>query len=216
MRTLPRMPVDPRPSVAPTTGAPPAHDEAASHPAPTHSTATGSPTTQTPVVTPPVAPVVAPRPAPDAAPRSPAADVAAETGTRSRGVRYEARQVQRLITRVDPWSVLKISLLFALSAWLILVVAGVVLWRVAVATGTIGKFENFLAQILAEESFIIDGSQILRASLIAGLVLAITGVVFAVVFSVLFNLISGLTGGLRLTMVELETTRRAGREPSSR
>jgi len=132
----------------------------------------------------------------------------------SRGVRYEARQVQRLVTRIDPWSVLKISVLFALSAWLILVVAGVVLWRVAVATGTIGKFENFLAQILAEESFIIDGSQILRASLIAGLVLVITGVVFAVVFSVLFNLISGLTGGVRLTVVELETTRRASRSSS--
>lgn len=122
-------------------------------------------------------------------------------------VRYEARQVQRLVTRVEPWSVLKVSIFLALSLWLIIVIAGVVLWRVAITTGTIGKFENFLAQILAEESFIIDGGQILRGSLLAGLVLVVTGVVFAVVFSVLFNLISGLTGGVRFTVIELETAR---------
>jgi hypothetical protein len=136
----------------------------------------------------PVAPVVgrgrdqgeAPAPPPPAPPR-------AEADGREGRVRYEARQVQRLVTRVDPWSVLKVSIFLALSV--------------------------FLAQILAEESFIIDGGQILRGSLIAGLVLVITGVVFAVVFSVLFNLISGLTGGVRLTVIELETARRrpAGR-----
>src|SRR5690349_10216861 len=54
-------------------------------------------------------------------------------------VRYEARQVQRLVTRVEPWSVLKVSIFLALSLWLIIVIAGVVLWRVAITTGTIGK-----------------------------------------------------------------------------
>jgi hypothetical protein len=123
--------------------------------------------------------------------------------------RIEARQVQRILTRIDPWSVLKVALFLSLSLWLILVVAGIVLWRVAVATGTIGKFENFVAQLLAEESFVIDGMQILRGSVIAGLVLVVTGALFAVTFSVLFNLISGLTGGIRATVIELETARRA-------
>jgi hypothetical protein len=164
-----------------------------------------------PLVAPPVTPIVAPRTLPDP-PQAVPVDAEPERRPpmepRDGRVRYEARQVQRLVTRVDPWSVLKLSIFLALSAWVILVVAGVVLWRVAITTGTIGKFENFTAQLLAEESFIIDGAQVLRASLIAGLVLVLTGVVFAVVFSVLFNLIAGLTGGLRLTVIELETTRR--------
>ncbi len=102
---------------------------------------------------------------------------------------------------------LKLSVLFALCVWLILVVAGVLLWRVAVSTGTIGNFENFLADNLAEDSFTIDGGQVFRGSVIIGLVLLVTGAVFAVVTSILFNLIAGLVGGLRFTMVELETAR---------
>jgi hypothetical protein len=124
-------------------------------------------------------------------------------------VRYEARQVQRVVTRVDPWSVLKVAMLFAMSVWLILVVAGVILWRVAVSTDTIGKFENFMAEILVEPGWVVDGMQIFRASAVGALVLVVTGTVFAVVFSVLFNLIAGLTGGLRFSVIELETARRA-------
>jgi hypothetical protein len=121
--------------------------------------------------------------------------------------RIKARQVQRVVTRVDPWSMLKVSLLFAFSAWLIVVVAGVLLWRVAVTTGTIGNFEDFLAEALAEDSFTIDGGGVFRGSLIVGLVLFVTGAAFAVVSSVLFNLIAGVVGGVRCTVVELETAR---------
>lgn len=126
---------------------------------------------------------------------------------RGRRRRVKARQVQRVVTRIDPWSMLKVSLVFALSIWLIVVVAGVILWRVAVSTGTIGNVESFIAEMLAEESFTIDGQQIFQGSIIAGLVFFVTGAVFAVVTSVLFNLISTVVGGIRCTVVELETAR---------
>ncbi len=178
----------------------------------------GPPTAQisAPVVGPVAEPSAPAAPVPTVAPViDPRASVESEpvASVRAGGARtrIEARQVQRILTRIDPWSVLKVSLLLAFSLWLILVVAGVVLWRVAVATGTIGKFENFVAQLLAEDSFVIDGAQILRGSVIAGLVLVVTGAFLAVTFSVLFNLISGLTGGVRATVIELETARRADR-----
>jgi hypothetical protein len=144
-----------------------------------------------------------------AAAASPAITPAAVSPTR-RPRRIKARQVQRVVTHIDPWSMLKVSLLFALSLWLIVVVAGVLLWRVAVSTGTIGNVENFLAQILAEDTFTINGGQIFQGSLVAGLVFFVTGAVFAVVTSVLFNLIAGVVGGVRFTQVELETARPAG------
>jgi fructose-specific phosphotransferase system IIC component len=102
---------------------------------------------------------------------------------------------------------LKVSLLFALSLWLIVVVAGVLLWRVAVSTGTIGNFESFLATSLGEDSFTINGAQIFQGSLVVGLVFFATGAIFAVVTSVLFNLIAGVVGGIRTTVIELETAR---------
>ena len=153
-------------------------------------------------------PTDAPTAAPAATPTDAPTSTEPSSGRRSK--RIKARQVQRVVTHVDPWSMLKVSLLFALSLWLIVVVAGVLLWRVAVSTGTIGNVENFLAQILAEDTFTINGGQVFQGSLVAGLVFFVTGAVFAVVTSVLFNLIAGVVGGVRFTMVELETARPAG------
>jgi hypothetical protein len=172
--------------------------------------------TETTIVAPVVGPVrragVATASVPDSPPLAPTSQAAAPQAAApgSRRKRIKARQVQRVITRVDPWSMLKVSMFFALSLWLIVVVAGVLLWRVAVSTGTIGNFENFLAQTLGEDSFTIDGAQIFQGSVVVGLVFFVTGAVFAVVTSVLFNLISGVVGGVRFTMVELETARPAG------
>jgi len=167
-----------------------------------------------PVVTPDRRDGAASSPIPASPPTTPPAPTlaAAAPSSRRRPKRIKARQVQRVITRVDPWSMLRVSLLFALSLWLIVVVAGVLLWRVAVSTGTIGNFENFLAQTLGEQSFTINGGQIFQGSIVVGLVFFVTGAVFAVVTSVLFNLIAGVVGGVRFTMVELETARPAGSE----
>ena len=159
-----------------------------------------------------------PAPATDALPNTPpagpptaatATSEAPVASSRRRGKRIKARQVQRVITRIDPWSTLKVSLLFALSMWLIVVVAGVLLWRVAVATDTIGNFESVLAETLREDTFTNNGRQVFHGSLVVGLVFFVTGAVFAVVTSVLFNLIAGVVGGVRTTVVELETARPA-------
>lgn len=124
---------------------------------------------------------------------------------RGQGKAVKARQVQRVVTRIDPWSMLRVSLSFAFCLWLIIVVAGVLLWQGAVVTGSIGKVEDFLAQLLAESSFTIDGLKVFEGATVAGLVLFVGGALFAVVTSVLFNLIAGVLGGLRFTVVELET-----------
>lgn len=116
----------------------------------------------------------------------------------------EVRKVERVVTRVDAGSMLKFSVFYAFSLWLILVIAGVILWLVASVTGTTGKIEDFLAEILAERSFSIDGVSFLFGSAVLGLTLLVTAAVFSAVTSMLFNVISGVTGGLRLTILELD------------
>lgn len=117
----------------------------------------------------------------------------------------KARQVQRVVTRIDPWAMLRVALSFSLCVWLIVVVAGIVIWQAAVVTGSIGNIEDFLAQLLAESSFTIDGFRVLQGSVIAGFVIFVSGALFAAITTVLFNLIAQVFGGLRLTVVEMET-----------
>lgn len=149
------------------------------------------------------------------APPTPGAPPPPRTGAakaQSRALR--ARQVERVVTRIDPWSMLRVSLSFALCLWLIIDVAAVLLWQGAVATGSLGKVENFLAQLLAESSFTIDGIKVFEGAAVAGIALFVAGAMFAVITSVLFNLIAGVFGGLRFTVVELETAQVA-RNPRS-
>ncbi len=118
-----------------------------------------------------------------------------------------ARKVQRLIRHVEPWSVLKISLIFYFCLWLIFTIAGVMLWSLAVGSGMVDNVEEFIKELFALDTFEFDADKLFRASAIAGLLFVVAGTGFTVLMAVLFNLISDLTGGIRISVVELETAR---------
>lgn len=108
---------------------------------------------------------------------------------------------------IEPWSVLKMSLIFYFCLWVILLIAGVILWRFAVTAGTVLNVENFIKELFALETFTFNPDQIFRVSALGGLVMVVAGSGFTVLMAVLFNLISDLIGGVRMTVVEEETAR---------
>lgn len=122
--------------------------------------------------------------------------------------RLQARKVRRILRHVSPWSVFKFSLLFYLCVWLIVLIAGVILWRVGQEAGAIANLETFYAKATGEITFELDGRSVFRAAASAGVILVIAGTAFTVMLSILFNLITDLTGGVRLTVVELGDARR--------
>jgi hypothetical protein len=158
-------------------------------------TPVGSNTEQLPVVPPTVPPIET------VIPMSPAA--------RRAGVRQRprVRRVVRVVRRVDAWSVFKVAAIFWLTTYLVLLVAGVLLWSVVNSTGTLDNLENFIAKTFALDSFAFNGGEIFRASWLLGLVLVIAGTAATVTMAVFFNLISDLTGGVRVTVLEEEIRR---------
>ena len=146
-------------------------------------------------------------PVDDAAP--PAHDVPHRLSKRERRQlgRLRARRVRRVVRHVDPWSVLRLSLLFYLCLFVVVMVAGTLLYNLAGAAGTITSIESFIKDIGAFKTFSFKGATIFRASFLAGLILVIAGSAFNVLLTVLFNLISDLVGGVRITVIEEETAR---------
>jgi hypothetical protein len=131
--------------------------------------------------------------------------------------RLRARKVRRVVRHIDPWSVLRLSLLFYFCLFVIVMVAGTLLYNLAGAAGTISSIESFIKDIGAFKTFSFKGSVIFRASLLAGLILVIAGSALNVLLTVLFNLISDLVGGIRISVIEEETARPIGSEaPKSR
>jgi hypothetical protein len=119
--------------------------------------------------------------------------------------RVRLRQVNRIVRRVDTWSVFKLAVLFFLTLYLVLLFAGVLLWAAFVSTGTLDKVENFVRKTFALDTFQFDGWQIFQGSLVLGAVMVVAGCALVVAMSVFFNIFSELTGGVRVTVLEEET-----------
>lgn len=136
--------------------------------------------------------------------------------TGAAGAPLRARQVQRIVRYVGPWSMLKVSFLFYTCLWLIVLVAGVILWTGATSTGVVDNVESFIEELFGLERFAFEGGEMFRGVLFGGFALVLVGTAFNVLLAVLFNLISDLTGGVRLTIVEVERASgdRAGRPGS--
>lgn len=126
---------------------------------------------------------------------------------RVRGRRPRVRKVTRTVRHLDPWSVFKVALVFALCLYGVLLTSGVLLWNVATATGTVTNVERWFTQF-GWETFELDGGEIFRNAWVAGLfgAVALTGA--AVLVATLFNLVSDMVGGVRLTVLEEEVVER--------
>ena len=117
------------------------------------------------------------------------------------------RRVRRVVRRVDAWTVFKVSALFYASLLVVWLVAGVVLWLAATVTGVMDNIDTFIAKLFALQSFHFSVTQVLRGSVLGGVVLVALGTGVNVVAAVLYNLIADVVGGVEITVLEEEPTR---------
>ena len=116
--------------------------------------------------------------------------------------RARVKRTRRTIRHVDPWSVLKVSVLLYACLYGATVLAGYLLWTAAVQSGVITNIESFIAEVGSYEVWEINGDEIFRRATVIGAVLFVAGVAFNVLLTIIFNLISDLVGGVRVTLLE--------------
>jgi hypothetical protein len=113
------------------------------------------------------------------------------------------RRVTRVVRDIDPWSVFKIGLIFHFVVYLIMLVALVLLWSVASATGTIDNIQQFMKSF-GWESFQFKGGQLFVNVMVLGLLGVVLATALWVLAATIFNLITDLVGGIRVTVLEEE------------
>ena len=111
------------------------------------------------------------------------------------------RRTTRTLRYIDPWSVLRVSALFHLVLYLILLITGVLLWNVANTTGTVDNVERFM-ESFGWETFEFDGGEIFSQAWVLGLFLVVGLTGLAVLVAVTFNLIADVVGGVRVMVLE--------------
>ncbi|MDQ4070273.1 MAG: DUF3566 domain-containing protein, partial [Actinomycetota bacterium] len=121
----------------------------------------------------------------------------------------QGRRVRLVVRRVEPLTVLRFSVLLFATLYLVFLVAGMVLWAAATATGLRDNIEKFIGELIASNDFQILGPTMFRASVLGGLVLVVMGTGANVLMAVLYNLISDVIGGITVVFEERPTRRRA-------
>jgi hypothetical protein len=113
-----------------------------------------------------------------------------------------------VIHRVEPWTVLRFSILFYSSMLLVWLVAGVLLWAAAAATGIVDNLERFVEDLFALESFRVNSGLLLTSCVIGGLIVVLLATGANVLMAVIYNLTSDIVGGVEVTVREREPSRR--------
>lgn len=149
------------------------------------------------------APAAASTSAAGASASAPTARTPAPGGRRTRKARLR-------LTRIDPWSVMKTSLLFSVAFGIMAWVATYVLWSVILASGLFDSLNNILNTALSNPenptSFrlqeIITTQRVLGYAALFGVLNVVIMTALATLFSFLYNLSATVLGGLEVTLAE--------------
>jgi len=110
------------------------------------------------------------------------------------------RRVRRIIRKIDPWTVLKVSFVFNAIAGLVFVLGTWVMWSLVLQKGIPEKIIELLASVTI--TFTIEGELYFRIVVLLTVIGVIAMTAFMTLGAVLYNLISDLVGGIELTVLE--------------
>lgn len=120
------------------------------------------------------------------------------------------RRARFRITRVDPWSVMKTSLLFSVAFAIITWVAVYIIWTIIGASGVLESLNQALTDVLASPndpnpSLIKDLLSINKVMGVTTLIVIANTIIFtalATLFAFLYNLSANIFDGLEVTLAE--------------
>ena len=108
-----------------------------------------------------------------------------------------------MIRKIDPWSVLKFSLLFYFCLLLIMLLGSAIIFAILKAFGVINNIEKLIRD-LSEATFTISGGSIFRWLFLFGLLGAVVQSAVTVFLAFLYNLIADVVGGIEISVSERE------------
>lgn len=125
-----------------------------------------------------------------------------------RGRATTVRRARLMVTRFDPWSVLKTSFMLTISFAIILLVAVAILWWILDQLSVFDALSRTVNDIAGSGTTQFDLRSVLSFGRVMGVTLVLAAVqivlisVLATLFSFLYNLAVGISGGLEVTLSE--------------
>ncbi len=120
----------------------------------------------------------------------------------------KVRRARLLVSKVDPWSVLKMAFLLSVALGIVTVIAAVVLWTVLDLTGIFNQVDSLLGTLAGSESGGFELKKVASLGQVASFatIIAVVNVVLLTALSmlsaVLYNIAATLVGGIGVTLTD--------------
>ena len=116
------------------------------------------------------------------------------------------RRVHLTVTRIDPWTVLRLSFLLSVAAAIITVIALMLLWVMLSAGGVFTSVDDSLESVLGDGALTLTQyfslGKVLSVALLIGAIDVVLITALATIGTFLFNLAASLVGGLEVSATE--------------
>lgn len=120
----------------------------------------------------------------------------------------KVRRARLLVSKVEPWSVLKMAFLLSVALGIVTVVAAIVLWTVLDLTGIFDQVDSLLGTLAGSEGAGFELKKVASLGQVASFatIIAVINVVLLTALSmlsaVLYNIAATLVGGIGVTLTD--------------
>ena len=149
------------------------------------------------------------RPAPMSADGRPAEAAATGSAGASAAPRPAAnRRVRLTVSRIDPWSAMKISFLLSVALGIAMVVMVFVLWTILAGMGVFDQINGVIGQVVQDGSSRFDImdfiglGRVLSLSIVVAVIDVVLITAISTLAAFLYNVSSALVGGVQLTLTD--------------
>lgn len=117
------------------------------------------------------------------------------------------RRVRLAVTRIDPWSAMKMSFLLSIAAGIMMVVASIVFWNVLDGLHVFTEIDTMVKEILGEDTEVnilqyVELSRVVSLSTIIAIVDIVLLTALGTIGAFLYNVVAALVGGVHLTLTD--------------
>jgi hypothetical protein len=127
------------------------------------------------------------------------------------GTQAPARRADLVVSRLEPWSVMKFSFLMSLVAWVVLFVAVAFLYFVLSSLGVFTSLQHTLTSVTSSSgssgtqlSHWFSASRVLGYTMLLGAVNIVLITALSTVGAMIYNLVTHLGGGIEVTLRETD------------
>lgn len=118
-----------------------------------------------------------------------------------------SRRVRLAVSKIDPWSVMKLSFLLSVAIGIMIVVAAAVVWYTLDDLAVFTSLNNTIAEITGKPDFfnLLEVASFKRAISLATMIAVVDVVILTALSTIgafLYNIVAALVGGITVTLTD--------------